>query len=164
MTTDQFWDFIHRSGQAATDCQEHADALRVLLAKLPPEEILAFGAELDARLAEAYRWDLWGVAYLVNGGCPDDGFEYFRLWLIAQGRDYFEAALREPERAGDRAVPGEAECEALLYSGTAAYEERTGAEEPTSARSRRLPPEPDGEPWEEDDLPRLFPDVAARFG
>ena len=35
---------------------------------------------------DSYRWDLWGAAYLANGGCSDDGFDYFRGWLIGQGR------------------------------------------------------------------------------
>jgi hypothetical protein len=30
--------------------------------------------------------DQWGAAYLANGGCSDDGFDYFRGWLIGQGR------------------------------------------------------------------------------
>jgi len=26
-----------------------------------------------------------GAAYIINGGCSDDGFEYFRRWLVLQG-------------------------------------------------------------------------------
>ena len=48
-------------------------------------------------LAEAYHWDLWGAAYLINGGCSDDGFEYFRRWLVLQGRDVFQAAVSNPD-------------------------------------------------------------------
>jgi hypothetical protein len=33
----------------------------------------------------------------MNGGCSDDGFEYFRAWLLAQGRDTFEKALEDPD-------------------------------------------------------------------
>ena len=160
MDRDIFWALIERS--RATDCDAHARALQALVAKLDPPDILAFLAEFDARLAETYRWDLWGVAYLINAGCSDDGFEYFRCWLIAQGRKYFEAALAQPERAADRAPPGEAECEPLLYAAYTAYQERTGTEPPAN-RSHRLPSEPAGEQWREDDLPRLFPSVAARF-
>lgn len=31
---------------------------------------------------EAYRRDLWAAAYHANGGCSDDGFIDFRIWLI----------------------------------------------------------------------------------
>ncbi len=52
------------------------------------------------------------MAYIINGGCSDDGFDYFLGWLIAKGRKYFEAALVNPERAGDGAEPGDVvECE-----------------------------------------------------
>ena len=45
----------------------------------------------------AYRQELWGAAYLINGGCSDDGFVYFLGWLIAQGRDVYQAALPDPD-------------------------------------------------------------------
>ena len=48
-------------------------------------------------MAEAYRWDLWAAAYLIQGGCSDDGFEYFCDWLISLGKHRFEAALRNPD-------------------------------------------------------------------
>jgi hypothetical protein len=28
----------------------------------------------------SYRNDLWAAGYLINGGCSDDGFDYFRGW------------------------------------------------------------------------------------
>ncbi|MFL6076856.1 MAG: DUF4240 domain-containing protein [Mycobacteriales bacterium] len=37
-------------------------------------------------MAESYQGDLWGAAYLINGGASDDGFDYFRGWLIARTR------------------------------------------------------------------------------
>ena len=46
---------------------------------------------------KAYRADLWDVAYAINGGCSDDGFVYFRWWLVMQGEDILEAALENPE-------------------------------------------------------------------
>ena len=164
MTPDRFWSLIEQARGEAADCTSLADELTEKLATLPPEEILAFQEQLDARLAQAYRWDLWAVAYIVNGGCSDDGFEYFRLWMIGEGREYFEAALREPERAADRAEPEACECEDLLYAPTRAYEARTGSTPPPSDRWKRLPSEPAGDPWTEEDLPRLFPVLNDRFG
>ena len=163
MNRETFWQLIEDSrGASGGGCEDHAEALQALLAKLPSDEILAFDAEFDACLGESYRWDLWGVAYLINNGCSDDGFEYFRCWLIAQGREYFEGALRDAQRAADRAVRREAECESILYAALSAYEELTG-EEPTIERWRRLPKEPSGKQWEESELADLFPAVAARF-
>src|SRR6185436_3466902 len=98
MTTDQFWKLIDTAAEEGSDSSERADILGESLTDLPAGEISGFQQQLWQRLAESYRWDLWAVAYIVNGGCSDDGFDYFRGWLIAQGRAYFEATLREPER------------------------------------------------------------------
>ena len=40
------------------------------------------------RLAEAYRWDIWAIAFIINGGCSDDGFEYFRGWLVRKAKNF----------------------------------------------------------------------------
>jgi hypothetical protein len=55
-------------------------------------------------MAQSYRLDLWGAAYLVNGGCSDDGFDYFRGWLLRQGRATWQAALHPRTRW--RGTPG----------------------------------------------------------
>ena len=76
------------------------------------------------------RWDLWGVAYIVNGGCSEDGFEYFRGWVISQGRNVTELALSNPEEFGltlnHDGDPDECECEELIYAGALAYQTITG--------------------------------------
>ena len=45
--------------------------------QLPAAEIEAFDRLLYEKIDAAYRWSLWGAAYVINGGCSDDGFEYF---------------------------------------------------------------------------------------
>ena len=99
---DQFWSLIEASRQANGNSYEQAIALQQLLEPLALPEIIAFQQHLYDRLEESYRWDLWGIAYIIDGFCSDDGFEYFRAWLIGQGREYFETALQQPERAADR--------------------------------------------------------------
>lgn len=161
VTPDAFWALIEASRSNGADCDSQAATLGAQLSQLLPEQIVQFDEEMRARLVESYRWDLWGVAYLINGGASDDGFEYFRSWLIAQGRDYFSAALGDPERAADSAEAGEAECEAILYVAAEAYESKTGEQLPPSRV--RYPAEPAGQPWDEDDLESRFPAVARRF-
>ena len=112
---------------------------------------------------EAYRWDLWAVAYIINGGCSDDGFEYFRGWLIAQGKDYFEAALKNPENAAACvAEGGDVECESILYVANQAYKDKTGSEMAPAIVS--YPSEPKGQSWDEDSVEELYPNLAQRFG
>lgn len=161
VTPDALWALIEAARSNGADCDSQAAALGAQLSQLSPEQIVQFAEEMRTRLVESYRWDLWGVAYLINGGASDDGFEYFRAWLIAQGRDYFNAALGDPERAADRAGAGEAECEAILYAAAEAYELKTGEQLPPSRV--QYPAEPAGQPWDEDDLEARFPEVARRF-
>jgi len=84
----------------AGECEAHAVALTQALAELPAAEIIAFDRILDELVwREAYSWDLWEAAYLLNGGCSDDCLEHFRYWLVGQGRLVFETAVRDPQTA-----------------------------------------------------------------
>ena len=168
MDVDRFWELIEESRREAGDCEEQARVLTARLELLPPEEIVSFQTHLDARRRESYRWDIWAVACIINGGCSDDGFDYFRGWLIAQGRDFFEMVLRTPERAGEGVPAGaehdyDFECESILYAAYGAYEAKTGQEMPLEELPASGLTEPEGEPWDEADLESLYPDLTRRF-
>jgi hypothetical protein len=125
MTEDEFWSLIETSSAEGAD--ELSASLKARLSALQPDQIIEFQKHLYERMVESYRWDLWAIAYIVNGGCSDDGFDYFRGWLIAQGRDYFEAALENPERAADKAELDKLyENGGILSAAYHAYEELTG--------------------------------------
>jgi hypothetical protein len=100
--------------------------LHAELAKIPADEVLGFGELLYRLHSESYRADLWGAAFLINGGCSDDGFDYFRAWLIAQGRSTYEAALDNPDSLASVALPDQMELEELLGLPADVYEELTG--------------------------------------
>jgi len=160
------WALIERATPAeGAGTEEHAEAIADELGKLTADEIVAFDRFLQEQLKRANRWDLWAVAYIAMGGCGDDGFEYFRLWLIAHGREYFERALADPRRAVDALEPGEyADCETLLYAAAEAHESVTGNPLPPLPPEARGTSEPEGDPWSEDDVEKLYPDLAKRFG
>ena len=164
MTKDDFWNLIDEARASGAECDAIVDAVADRLRVMPPTEVLAFTRHLDECRAESYRNDLWAIAYIVNGGCSEDGFEYFRCWLITQGRTYYEAALLNPERAADHADPGsdEHECEDILYVSGRIYEELTGEELPDTGVD--FPADgPLGEEWKEEDLERLYPKLCERF-
>jgi hypothetical protein len=133
MDRDGFWMLVEATN-VDVDCEAHAERLSARLARLAPEEIIWFDRQFWQRLAEAYRWDLWGVAYQLNGGCSDDGFVYFRCWLLAQGQATWEAALHEPDSVADHPVVANRsgpdhewailECEPILYVTRNAYRTR----------------------------------------
>ena len=163
MTEDQFWSFIAKSREKSTECEGQAAELAWLLSAQPAAEIQSFDDIFAAKRADAYRWNLWGAAYLINGGCSDDGFEYFRCWLIGQGREVYERALADPDSLAEVLTGDEddVECEDLLYAADKAHEDLIG--DPLPPRTYSGPPEPQGSEWDEDDLPEMFPRLAARF-
>ncbi|MFG0333673.1 MAG: DUF4240 domain-containing protein [Maioricimonas sp. JB049] len=161
MDRDVFWKMVEQGREAsAGDCEHQAEWIQRELEKLPPEAILDFQRHYSDMEAESYTWNLWGAAYLIHGGCSDDGFDYFRGWLIAQGREPFEKALADPDSLADLPqLEEDAECEDILYVGYSAYREVTGNELP--ALERELPEL--GQGWDFDDdgemrtrYPKLF--------
>ena len=127
MTEAEFWNLIEAARAESDDAQETAEQLGEQLSELEPETLYAFEEQLARLLERSYTWELWGVAYVLNGGCSDDGFHYFRGWLIAQGREVFERALTDPDSLVDQVEDmEEAECEDILHVATSAYREATG--------------------------------------
>jgi hypothetical protein len=167
MQSEQFWELIDQSRQGIegcdeASCNEQVANLVKLLEALTPEEIIGFDQHIAEHRIEAYRWDLWGAAYIVNGGCSDDGFEYFRCWLIGQGCDFYNAVLSSPERVAERvSVDEEADCEEIMYAADYAYKRKTGQDLPPTRMN--YPAEPQGERWSDEDLERLYPTLCQRY-
>jgi hypothetical protein len=162
MDRDEFWSLIE-SACSGLDTDDRADAVQEALEELPAEEIISFDTHFHELMAAAYTWRLWGAAYLINGGCSDDGFDYFRGWLIARGRKAFELALSDPDSlAGLPEVEEDIECEDILNVAHSAYESVAGKEIPATRISQ-----PDlGESWDfddEDEMRSRYPKLFARF-
>ena len=107
---------------------------------------------------------------MICESCGDDGFDYFRGWLIAQGRSVFERALVNPDSLaelqsfeGNDELP---ELEKMLYVARFAYQKKTGRDEiekvlPPYTRSTLKRPEIwDGQ---KSSIPPLLPNLAQRF-
>jgi hypothetical protein len=160
----QFWKLIEETkAGVGGDCKEHVDRLRAKLSGLSEEEIITFAETMENMLHEAYTWELWVAAYIINGGCSDDMFEYFRLWLIAQGEQIFKRAVIDPEALAD--FPGElpdyALCEELGYVAEDAYEQKTGEEMPDYQMPSALA-RPRGRRCKEGEEDQLYPRLAIR--
>jgi hypothetical protein len=160
-----FWKLIDDARAASGGAGEPQVArLQGALEKLAPEEIIDFDRIFDQLMQESYTWDLWGAAFIVNGGCSDDGFVYFRAWLIAQGDPPFRAALADPESLASVApVGGGAALESLTYVANKAYRGKMGKSMPPTTAGN-VQREPSGESWEEEELEEMFPRLWAKFG
>jgi hypothetical protein len=163
MTTSDFWKIIEKSKRGTESSDEQAEKLQELLSKLPPEEIVSFEDIFTKLRYAAYRWDLWGVAYILCGGCGDDDFDYFRGWVIGRGEKYYEDAMKDPESIARKVTEDDfPEAELLMYAAAKAYEAKTGHDLP--ARTIKHPKEPAGKKWTEEDLPKLFPVASKKEG
>jgi len=163
-----FWNLIDQSRREANgDSTVQIENLKTQLAGLDAAEIVEFDRHLGECHDRAYTWDLWGAAFVISGGCSDDGFIDFRAWLISRGKRVFEAALAEPDSLASavKANDGKCQLEAFLYLATDVWEQLTslpGEEFPEHQIERKE--EPDGEPWEEDDLAERLPNLNRKFG
>jgi hypothetical protein len=78
--TQRFWKMIEAARDQVSDPadgQAVAGQASALLAARPREEIVTVQQVLWDLTAGSYRNPLWAAAYLINGGCSDDGFDYF---------------------------------------------------------------------------------------
>lgn len=97
MPEKQFWEIIHSSQQKSRrDYRLQCVQLTEILESFQTDEIIQFDRTFTTLMAKSYSFRLWEPAYALNGGCSDDAFEYFRSWLIAQGRNKFYWTLKFP--------------------------------------------------------------------
>jgi hypothetical protein len=170
MDEAEFWQLVDGAREeAGGDPEEQADLLVERLVRLDPEAVLDFARHFESRYDRAYRWDLWGAAWVLLDGASDDAFDWFRCWLIGQGREVFEGALHDPDALADLLGDFDDEIdgdgEELGYAADEAYEQLTGLVTPELGLPAP-PPEPEGEPLDlEDDrvLAERFPRLWDRF-
>lgn len=164
------------------------ELLTSMLSTAPRKEILDFYEHLTELCVAAYRGDLWSMAALIfEGFCSDDSFLYFRLWLVAQGKTVYEAALADPDSLAahppvrvlaskpmrDWVEDGEWPwLESLLYVALYAYEGKTGEDFDEAFDARRedvlrgSEGDPAGEFWDfgdHADIRRRAPRLAELF-
>jgi Protein of unknown function (DUF4240) len=172
--TGQFWKLIEaarRQVPDVTDSQAIAARAAALLSTYPGQEIIAAGEALRTLLAESYRSPLWAAAYMINGGCSDDGFEDFRSWLIVQGHEVFERMIVDPDTLADLPIVRAArlgrarlECEETLYIAYRAHRKATGEEFPMLVSAIQYPELDPGWDFDFDDraeMKRRLPRLAA---
>jgi len=174
MDADRFWTLIEASREGidtadpASALDGQVEGLRTSLATEADEELLAFQQRLGEQAHRANAWPLWAAGYLAFGGMSDDAFDYFRLWLVLQGRTTFDRLLTDPDSLAD--LPWDPDGEALGSAEALAYlveellDERDV--EPDDTFPTATPAgEPSGTPFDEDDdgwFAATFPQLWAR--
>lgn len=180
MKTNLFWELIDKSKEYG---DEQVEWLTESLSKASVEEIVRFEIEFLDKMEQSYTSTLWGAAYVVMGGCSDDGFDYFRGWLIAQGEEVFNQVMNNPEYLAEylseEALQEEdvyPELEEILSVASDAYTYlKTGSLEFDNNMNIAFLNELEAKgytfkekniefDWEEDDLEERYPVLWDRFG
>jgi hypothetical protein len=162
MAEEEFWELVDTHVNRQSDGSINVKPLRDVLIKMAPPRILAFHERVLTYYAESYTWPLWGAAWLIHNGAPDDTFDYFRSWLIGQGREVFTAAMEDPDSLAKVATP-EALDDELYLLGETAFESVSGKPLPASAPklpklNKRLDFNDTGA------MARAYPNLFRRFG
>jgi hypothetical protein len=125
---DSYWSIVAESLQRGDNLEEQEKFLIGILQRLTPEEIVGFRLRTDKLLFDTYTSDMWCAGYIMNGGCSDDSFEYFRNWVISRGRDVFYKAKESPDSLAGQinAELDDYDFEDFWYVALKAFKHQTG--------------------------------------
>jgi hypothetical protein len=162
MDDQRFWAFVEAARDAAADdVEDRVSGLEQVLLNHEPDEVREFQRKYDELLERAHRWDLRGAATLMNGGCSDDGFRFFRDWLISEGEAVYEAALSDPDSLSAVLQDEDFELEAFGQVAAEVYEQMTDTA--LAGGKSDASESPRGKPWDESQLPAMLPRLAAKY-
>lgn len=127
---DMFWGIVANSLEFSSDEKEQEEILILQLSQLSPEEIVGFRLRTDKLLYDTYTSEMWCAGYIMNGGCSDDGFEYFRNWVISRGKETYYSAKENPDSLISEVSEDKDwyEFESFWYVALEAFKEKTGKE------------------------------------
>ena len=128
MDEKQYWSMIQLSLSESNDQDDQASRLTHELQQLSPEDIIGFRLRTDKLLYDTYTSEMWCAGYIMNGGCSDDCFEYFRCWVISRGEEVFNKAKENPDTLIDEVIEGQDiyDFESFWYVALEAFERKTG--------------------------------------
>ena len=128
LSKEKFWELIDKARVANggdTDGM-HEWLVNWLVKNGDPSDAITFDYLVREYTRLSYKYGLWTAAMVMsNGFRSDDGFHYFQMWLIAQGKEVYLNALANPDSLADVGVVGHSEFESLDYIGNDAYEALT---------------------------------------
>ena len=94
---DLYWKIVYESLKKTNNQDDQEEYLVSRIQKLLPAEIIGFSLRTDKLLYDTYTSDIWCAGYIMNGGCSDDGFEYFRCWIISRGKETYYKTKENPD-------------------------------------------------------------------
>ena len=111
-----FWEAIEKSYKynkkdwEAYDLDEHIEKLTTYLSKYSEEKLILFEKTLQEKLISLYtapiaelyiilgnEYEKEGDNYSFDGYVSDDGFIYFRCWLLLKGKEFYDDITKDIE-------------------------------------------------------------------
>ena len=111
-----FWEAIEKSYKynkkdcEAYDLEEHIEKLSTYLSKYSEEKLILFEKTLQEKLISLYtasiaelyiilgnEYEKEGDNYSFDGYISDDGFIYFRCWLLLKGKEFYDDITKDIE-------------------------------------------------------------------
>lgn len=151
-----FWDAIEKSNKykkarwSEYDIDEHLENLTVYLSAYSKERLIIFEKTLQEKLSELYTAEIAELSFILecdfkleNGTyifdeyLSDDGFIYFRCWLLLKGKAFFEDITKDIRSfvSGKYSFNiGDCWAEGLLYVSDEAYSENHDNEDESEIR------------------------------
>jgi hypothetical protein len=128
LNEDKFWEIIGRSLTSTRGQDAQEKYLISEIEKLTPKEMIGFRLRTDYFLYHTYNSEMWCAGYIMNGGCSDDGFEYFRCWVISRGKETYYNTKANPDYLIAEVVDGAEfyDFESFWYVALEAFKHRTG--------------------------------------
>ena len=125
-----FWNIVDSSVKNTKNQEAQELFLVNEIEKLTPKQMIGFRLRTDKLLYDTYNSEMWCAGYIMNGGCSDDGFEYFRNWIISRGKKVYYKAKENPDSLISVFVAGEDyyDFESFWYVALTAFENKTGKE------------------------------------
>ncbi|QBN17649.1 DUF4240 domain-containing protein [Flavobacterium nackdongense] len=127
---DKFWLIIDHSLKKSSNQEEQEKILIQEIEQLSPKEMIGFRLRTDKLLYDTYTSEIWCAGYMMNGGCSDDGFEYFRCWIISRGKNaYYKTKLNPDYLINEISEDSEFyDFESFWYVALTAFKNKTGKE------------------------------------
>lgn len=138
-----FWEAIEKSNKYKSahwseyDIDEHLENLTTYLSRFGKERLVLFEKTLQEKLSELYTAEIAELSiileceftsengiYTFNDYLSDDGFIYFRCWLLLKGKEFYEDIKKDIQVfvSGKYSFNiGDCWAEGLLYVSDEAY-------------------------------------------
>jgi len=155
-----FWELIEESRIKSDSDSEFLDILKDKLEAMSAPEIKKFQKILLEQTNELEHWDVWALAYIVRGGCGDDGFDYFKAWVISKGKEAFESVKSMQIEKFQYLFEEDPQFEEFMYVAQEAYANKKHEEMPMPrVKSQEI----QGKKWDEESICESYSKLCEMF-